>query len=213
MEFVNSFTLIPGTMANCYDISFNGVRILMDAGTKGSGKKIIEYYETLKAKPQMVLITHYHPDHIGGLALIKEKYDPQVYVPDGEIEVVRGEKKLTPAGSLISKLLAGMMKSQPVRNVKKVSELHMDGLKIIRTGGHTPDSTSYFFMDLRAIFVGDAAIMGKDGVGVNKGFTLDYEKAMSSIEMLKNEGDATIYPGHGKPFQIKKEKDEIVREE
>ena len=80
----------------------------------------MEYYNALKTKPDIVLITHYHPDHIGGLSLVKETFNPVIYVPDGEIDVVKGQKKMTPASSLMSKFVATVMKSKPVKDVRPV---------------------------------------------------------------------------------------------
>lgn len=213
MEVVNSFTLIPGTMANCYDVSYNGKRFLIDAGTKGSGKKIVEYYNALKTKSDIVLITHYHPDHIGGLSLVKETFNPVIYVPDGEIDVVKGQKKMTPASSLMSRFVATVMKSKPVKDVRPVSELKYDGIKVIKSNGHTPDSTSYLFTSLKALFVGDAAMKNGETVTVNRGFTLDYNKALSSIQTLSEEKEATVFPGHGKPFRFDGGNHEAIREE
>ncbi len=213
MEVANSFTLIPGTMANCYDVSFNGKRFLIDAGTKGSGKKIIEFYNTLRSKPDLVLITHYHPDHIGGLSLVKEEYNPAIYVPDGEIDVVMGKKKMVPAKSFLSKFVAVAMKSASVKDVHPVSEFKYEGVVVIKSNGHTPDSTSYLFTNLRALFVGDAVMKDGEEITVNKTFTLNYDEALNSIKTLSQEKEATVFPGHGKPFRFDRGKHEDIREE
>ena len=173
----------------------------------------MEYYNTLKTKPDIILITHYHPDHIGGLSLVKNTFNPVIYVPDGEIDVVRGQTKMTPASSFMSRFVAAVMKSKPVKDVRPVSELKFEGIKVIKSNGHTPDSTSYLFTGLMALFVGDAAMKNGEKITVNRGFTLDYSKALSSIQILSEEKEATVFPGHGKPFRFDGGKHEDIREE
>jgi glyoxylase-like metal-dependent hydrolase (beta-lactamase superfamily II) len=202
MDSVNSYTLIPGTTANCYDVSIEGKRFLIDAGMKGSGKKIIAYYDKLRSKPDIVLVTHYHPDHIGGLEQIKNKYGCTVYVPDGEVGVVKGETKMTPIKGFLPKLVSRLAKSKPVKDIKKTSELNNESIEVISTPGHTPDSKSYYFRQIHGIFVGDSALKTKNGIGVNKRFTLDQEKANASIKVLSKYKNVTIYPGHGRPFKM-----------
>ncbi|MCI4434837.1 MAG: MBL fold metallo-hydrolase, partial [Thermoplasmata archaeon] len=71
--------IIEGTMCNVYVFKLNDKIIQVDAGMKGSAKKIIDYYQKRNLRPDVVLITHYHIDHIGSLKIIKEKYNPEIY--------------------------------------------------------------------------------------------------------------------------------------
>ena len=202
-HLADKIELIDGTMGNCYSVSFKRKLVLVDAGTKGSGKKIISYYDGLKKKPSIVLITHYHPDHIGGLRLIQEKFKPEIYVPEGEVEVVAGRSQATPARGLFSRMVAGMMKTDPVTEIKPSSELVVPGIETILTEGHTPGSTSYYFPSLKAVFVGDAIVTKHGQATVNKAFTLDIDAALRSKDRLLSMSGITLYPGHGEPLVLK----------
>ena len=81
MKISNPIEKIDGAMANSYLIMIDGMNIIVDAGTPGSGKKITGYLEDHKIKPDAILITHYHVDHVGGLSRIYEKYHPEIFVP------------------------------------------------------------------------------------------------------------------------------------
>ncbi len=204
MNQVAALNLITGTMAHCYDVSVENKRYLIDAGNKGSGRKIVEYYKTRNAKPDIVLITHYHPDHIGGLFIVNEAFNPDIYVPDGEIDVVRGRAQMVPAKSFVSKLISRMMRAVPVEHIMPLSALTDPNVKIYHTGGHTPDSMSYYFSALNALFVGDSAIMKKGVIGINKPFTLNYDRAMKSVAEIKKMRGVIAYPGHGISYTIGK---------
>lgn len=45
----------------------------------GCGNSIIQYIETHKLKLKAILVTHHHPDHIGGVAALKAKYPLRVF--------------------------------------------------------------------------------------------------------------------------------------
>lgn len=209
MKITNNIDLIDGTMANCYSVNLDGKQILIDAGTKGSSKKIIEYYKKKNTKPDIVIITHYHPDHVGGLKSIKNEFNPKIYVPDAEIDVISGKEKMKPAKSLASKMVSGFMKSEPVDNLNRASELSLDGLEVVETPGHTPGSTSYFFSNDNALFVGDAVVVSAAKLGLNKAFTLDMARAEDSRRKIMDHPATIILSGHGEVYR--KQESETAR--
>ncbi|MEM0157382.1 MAG: MBL fold metallo-hydrolase [Thermoplasmataceae archaeon] len=202
MNLPEEINQIPGTTAHCYSVKAGSRNILIDAGMKSSGRKIITFYENMKTKPDVVLITHYHPDHIGGLAMIVSRFSPAVYVPDLEIDVVRGNARVKPAKSIISRIVAGFSKTDPVSDVHPVSELNIEGISYIATHGHTPGSTSYYMEKYNAIFVGDALLKKGSEITVNKAFTIDYEEALRSKETILGMKPSWILPGHGSVIQF-----------
>jgi glyoxylase-like metal-dependent hydrolase (beta-lactamase superfamily II) len=193
---------IPGTTAHCYSLKIGDINVLVDAGMKSSGRKIIAYYDRMKSRPDVVLITHYHPDHIGGLAMIASRFSPAVYVPDLEMDVVKGKASVKPARSIISRMVAGIARAEPVNDVHPVSELHIEGLSPVATHGHTPGSTSYYVEKYRAIFVGDALLKKGSEITVNRAFTIDYDEALRSKEMILEMKPVWILPGHGSVIQF-----------
>lgn len=193
---------IPGTTAHCYSLSLSGTNILIDTGMKSSAKKIIAFYEGKKIRPDAVLITHYHPDHVGGLSQIVNAFSPEVYAPDEEIPVISGKEKIKPAASIISKIVARMAKIDPVQGIKPVSSLSIHGISAVSTHGHTPGSVSYFVDKLGAIFVGDALMKKGSEITINRAFTLDYSEALRSKEKILTMKPRIILPGHGPSIQF-----------
>lgn len=202
MKITEDIELIDGTMANCYSVNLEGKAVLVDAGMKSSGRKITEFYKNLGVSPEFVLITHYHPDHVGGLSLISDEFHPQIYVPDDEVEVIAGREKITPAKGFAAKMVSSLMKSKPVTDLNLASKLNLAGVQVVDTKGHTPGSTSYFFPNLKALFVGDALGIKGTEVSLNKAFTLDMDQAEKSKDRIMQFHGATIYPGHGNQLLI-----------
>jgi len=201
VKLSDSIDLIDGTMANCYVVNVDNKVILVDAGMKGSARKIIDYFETKKQKPDIVLITHCHVDHIGGLFDLEIKYHPEIFVPDVEVGIAMGREKMPSKKGLMS-AMAGLTKARPVTTAKPLSGLNLPGLQKIDTNGHTPGSTSYYFRDIAAIMVGDAVSEKNGKYEFNRAFTLDPEKADLSIKKILEFHGVKACPGHGSPFDI-----------
>jgi len=204
MKISANVEFIEGTLANSYAIFTDEETFLIDAGTRGSGKKIISYFEKTNRKPDVVLITHYHPDHIGGLRLIYERFKPRIYVPDSELDVVRGNAKIIPAKSILSHLISRFSRIDIVPEAEPVSNFSDKNISILPTPGHTPQSTSYILNLDKVIFIGDAFSIKSDGSYViNKAFTLDMDRAKKSMELILSYKGYKVAPGHGSVFTIK----------
>lgn len=79
---------VPSSMS-CFLLQTEGKNILLDAGLGAPFSQFIPKLTTLDVKPeelQLIYITHFHPDHIGGLLK-----DGKVVFPNAEVYVNRVE--------------------------------------------------------------------------------------------------------------------------
>ncbi len=202
MKISDSIDMIDGTMCNVYVLKTAGKIIQIDSGMKGSAKKIIEYYNNNKIKPDIVLITHYHLDHIGGLKLIKDKYNPEIYASAIEIPMIEGKQSYPKPGSFGARLLFSMIKPPVIQDIKPIQNLKIEGLKVIDSPGHTPGSVTYFLESEKMMFIGDAAGSVNGNLVINEKYSLDLESAKKTLEKIKSYSPVTILPGHGAPLKI-----------
>lgn len=199
--FINDhITLIDKTMANCYDVEIRNEHILVDAGLRSSGLRIANYYRNLGISPSLVLVTHYHTDHIGGLRFIRNEFKMDIYISPVEAGVVTGNEKVMSGRSLRSKIITAMFKPPSVDSVRSTSDLDFPGIEILETPGHTPGSTSYYFRDYGAIFVGDALFNKGGKLTINRGLAYDIDEAERSKKKILDHEAEVILPGHGPPF-------------
>ena len=202
MKISDSVERIDGTMAHVYVVRHGGKVVLVGAGMKSSARKIITFLEENSEKPDAVLITHYHPDHIGGLAKIVEHYNPAIYASGLEIGVISGKEKLEPAKSMLSKFVGAVSRHEPVDGVKDLDALPFEWIKVMDTHGHTPGSTSFLYEPESMLFVGDAVTVKNNATSINRQFTLDIAEAEKSREKILSMKGSTVLPGHGEPLRI-----------
>ena len=202
MKISDNIDRIDGAMANSYFVNFNGEKIIVDAGTPGSGRKIVAYLENNKIRPDAVLITHYHPDHVGGLLSIYSRYHMEIYVPSDEANIISGVEKI-PSKPLMPKIASMIMHAKSVKEIKPVSEMSFNGINYMKTPGHTRDSTSYKIPDENIIFSGDAAVNLHGKPGYNRAFSADAAMAEKSVKDIESM-HCLILPGHGNIMDFRK---------
>jgi len=202
MRITDSVELIESTMANCYFLRTQQKNVLIDTGTKSSAKKIIKFFERARISPDIVLITHDHPDHIGGLSIIYDRFKPMVYASRMEIPVIQGKEKMRTTDTFISKMVSGLMRSMPVQNVFSFDEMNLNEVEVVETPGHTQGSTSFFYEPERVMFVGDAVVVHNGKMTINRQFTADLDEAEHSEDKIRSYSPVTLLPGHGKPLKI-----------
>ena len=170
---------------------------LIDAGFKGSGRRIVRYLDQQGRSPSEVtriVATHYHVDHIGGVAELKAATGAAVAAHASEIPFLQTEDPLPSPfhDSRLAVLTAPFVRlSEPPSFVVDAALTDRDQLgdfgniEVVHTPGHTPGSISLYFREQGALIVGDALEYRGGKLGLpSRLFTADMEQAKQSIRRL-----------------------------
>jgi glyoxylase-like metal-dependent hydrolase (beta-lactamase superfamily II) len=171
--FVSAYILDRGGRATIVDTGVEGsVATLEQAlGEAGLGWAEVDH----------IVLTHHHPDHVGGLGAAAEMAPAAVlYAGEPDISSITAPRSLTVVGD--------------------GSEVM--GLTVIDTPGHTAGSISVLDEETGVLVVGDALTGADDGAsvsGANPEFTDDPAQAQASAIKLADYRFETILFGHGEP--------------
>lgn len=118
-----------------------------------------------------VLVTHYHADHTGGCAELRDSHHCRVLGPSGS-----GEPYVDSVVSDGESIDLGF------------TQLHVIGVP-----GHTDNHLAFYSEDGKALFTGDAMFVG----GCGRVFTGSYSQMWSSLKKLRAlPDDVKVYCGH-----------------
>ncbi|WP_299742395.1 MBL fold metallo-hydrolase [uncultured Rossellomorea sp.] len=197
--------------------------VLIDCGMPHSKQKIMEAAEERfghRGKPQAIVLTHGHFDHVGSLEPLLEEWDVPVYAHEREIPYLNGERNYpkgdpTVDGGLVSELSPfyphhGIDVSDRLHVLPESGEVpFMQGWKWVHTPGHTPGHISLYRELDGVLIVGDAfvtvkqeslyrvVLQTKEISGPPRYFTMDWKAAKESVATLSNLNPKVVVTGHG----------------
>jgi glyoxylase-like metal-dependent hydrolase (beta-lactamase superfamily II) len=193
-----------GNMAhsNVYIVINGNELVVIDTGTSGNAKKIIEYIQKIGNHPQevsMIVLTHYHMDHSGSAKDLKDLTNAKVAVHVDDADFVAGKKPLPKPKNILMRAASSFINFTPVQ----VDIILKDGdtignLTVIHTPGHTPGSIALLDAQRKALFVGDTLRFdGSKVTGAPEHFTWDEDKVEESIQKIVMLDFEVMLPGHG----------------
>jgi glyoxylase-like metal-dependent hydrolase (beta-lactamase superfamily II) len=142
--------------------------VLVDAGGPGSAGFILRGLKVLghaAADVRLVVATHCHPDHVGGLERLVEATSARVAAHRLEAPAIAGEVPVpTPYRSSLAARVTRPVMPLVYRGSTAVDHRLEDGdslpgapdVRVIHTPGHTPGSLCLYLNSRRVLIVGDA---------------------------------------------------------
>ncbi len=172
-DYVSSYVLIRGKEA-----------AIVDTGLPNNGEKFGEVIKNAGLGWDAVghvILTHYHPDHIGSM---------------GEV-LTAAPKAMVYAGA------ADIPQIQSPRQIKAVGDGDdVFGLQIIATPGHTQGHICVYDPVGSLVVLGDAMVnLGDNLSGPSPQYTADMNQANQSVKKLAALTFDKAFFGHGKPIE------------
>lgn len=177
-----SMTLRSGYSVYCYLLTCKRTKASVIVDTGGNPDKVIEAVSEHNLKPSLILITHEHSDHAGGLR---------------KLQVVTQAQVIASAAAALPSEVKECTKLEDSAEI----ELGDLSIKILHTPGHTRGSCCYYVS--KAVFVGDTIFAGSVGRG---GFS--YQSLLQSVrdKIFTLDDDVHLFPGHGPITTVGQEK-------
>ncbi|PPA71156.1 MBL fold metallo-hydrolase [Jeotgalibacillus proteolyticus] len=219
-QVVNLFFVTTDKTANSW--------VLVDAGMPKSAEKIKEEAEEHYgegAKPQAIILTHGHFDHVGAVEELAREWDVPVYAHTLEKPYLTGEQDYPEPDpkvdeGLVAKMAPKMFPNEGINLGTQLQLLPEDGKvpfldewKWVHTPGHTPGHVSLFRERDRFLIAGDAFVTVKQESlakvamqtleisGPPKYLTMDFQASWDSVRKLRDLEPSVAVTGHGRPME------------
>ena len=206
---------IKSKVANCFLLESETGFVLIDTGLSRKAGKFFAYLRQANIDPgdiQLIVITHAHQDHVGGLKEIKEQTGASVLIHESEAAHLKaGKSPEVHPNAWWVKLFLSLQKEIKITPVipdiamaeeYSLGDQGING-KVFHTPGHTPGSISVI-VDGKSAFIGDLAMKFPiiSGRSFEPIIAQDMTQVHSSWKKIIAQGAEQIYPAHGKPFHV-----------
>ena len=195
---------------------------LIDALRHKGGKVIFDALSGLGRRPadvRRIFLTHAHPTHVNGAAAVQVASGAPVYAPVEEADIIEGRRpsnrttriprrplRILPQQFLLNFQNASwnadfrpaLLNVQPVKVDHLIQHGHerIGPVMTIRTPGHSPGGTSFYWPEIGALFCGDAIGTWPKFEPGWRGLSEDYRQNLDSLGRLLRlfEGQGLAHP-------------------
>ncbi|WP_407372106.1 MBL fold metallo-hydrolase [Carnobacterium sp.] len=200
--------------------------VIIDAGTPSKSEEIIEAATKRfgsNAKPEAIILTHGHFDHVGSIIELVQHWNVPVYAHELEMPYLTGEKSypkpdFTVQGGMVAKM-SPLFPIAPIEIETQVMALPANGevpylseFKWIHVPGHSPGQIALFRENDRTLIAADTFVTVKQEnlykvmtqkqeiSGPPRYLTTDWKAAKRSVQILEKLKPICAVTGHGLPM-------------
>lgn len=178
--------------------------VIVDPGfySEDEGTVFFQFIEQNGLKPEAVILTHAHFDHIFGVAAVQERWGIPVYMNPKE------ERSFEYNKAMASRVGLTTPRDFSYTAVEDGDTVCVAGFnfEVIWTPGHAPGSLCFLDRESRIMFTGDTLFAGT--IGRTDLLNSDYDEEILSImnKLIILDPDIRFYPGHGPSSTIGRER-------
>jgi hydroxyacylglutathione hydrolase len=189
-------------VGNVYIVETDEGLMAVDTGTPGNARHILRCVEALGRRPEaltVIVLTHWHVDHVGSAAELKRLTGAKVAVHPFDATIVAGGD-LPPKGRRVMGLIVRLLRVRAVvADLLLAGGSEIGGFRVIDVPGHTAGSIALVKDGIA--FTGDALRGNRHGAVLppDPSLSLDPEQAMASAARLRGFPLRLVLPGHGLP--------------
>lgn len=178
---------------NCYLVVSESSRdaAVIDPGSDAAA--ILDAVTELEAAVRMILLTHFHFDHIMAAPELVRATGAPLAIHEAEV----GLLAKPPALFRLASPLAPRLTADRLLHDGDELPIGEATLRVLHTPGHSPGGVSYYAASEGIVFCGDALFAG--GVGRTDFPGSSAEQLVRSIRerLFALPDDTVVYPGHG----------------
>ena len=181
-------------MTNCYVPTVDGKCCwVVDPGL--SPEPLLKYLAKTDLKPERILLTHGHGDHIAGVEAVKKNW------PDAVITISKDDEHMLSDinANMSAPFGFSITAPQADETIEAGDELKLGPMvwRVLDTSGHTPGGVSFYCAEAGVVITGDALFA--ESVGRTDIPGASEERQLKNIRenLLALPDDVRVLPGHG----------------
>lgn len=186
-----------------YDDSMECAIIDPGCSNRDEEKQLSAFIQNNNLKPVLLLNTHCHIDHILGNYFVADTYKLDLHIHKEDLPVLN-------AGTLIAERYGFPYTAspQPAHFLEEGQPVIFGNtrLEVIFTPGHSAGSVCFIHPFEKSIIAGDVLFNGSIGRTDLPGGDFETLKKSIQTKLYALPEDYIVYPGHGDPTSIGKEK-------